>query len=245
MGQEFHIVRCFRCQSFQVQQVKKARKWSCKLCGEKQSLLKEFGRGNAADCRRHVQKLNAMRGAMMEEQERRSWSLWEQEQQEEQQEDEEQTDEPVSRWSKYLDTPEEVEQDDEAEPEKDLGNRRQLHGIKMTDRKRKRAEEAGPEDVHTSEQLNCMKLQTPSTINTCSPTLFTTRWANFLSPDSKVQEGEKPAVGEWSQSLSGVAAPSCSGIISRPRPLLPVTSMFDSGEDFNFDDDFLVKRLPE
>uniref|UniRef100_A0A3P8QE71 MRN complex-interacting protein N-terminal domain-containing protein n=1 Tax=Astatotilapia calliptera TaxID=8154 RepID=A0A3P8QE71_ASTCA len=53
-----------------------ARKWSCKLCGEKQSLLKEFGRGNAADCRRHVQKLNAMRGAMMEEQERRSWSLW-------------------------------------------------------------------------------------------------------------------------------------------------------------------------
>lgn len=91
----------------------------------------------------------------MEEQERRTWSLWEQEQQEAQQEDEQQTDEPVSRWSKYLDTPEEVEQDDEAEPEeKDLGNRRQLHGIKMTDRKRKRAEEAGAEDVHTSEQVN-------------------------------------------------------------------------------------------
>uniref|UniRef100_A0A3Q1EWG0 MRN complex-interacting protein N-terminal domain-containing protein n=1 Tax=Acanthochromis polyacanthus TaxID=80966 RepID=A0A3Q1EWG0_9TELE len=42
-------------------------KWSCKLCGEKQSLLKEYGRGSGADCRRHVQKLNAMRGAMMED----------------------------------------------------------------------------------------------------------------------------------------------------------------------------------
>uniref|UniRef100_A0A3B3TI78 MRN complex-interacting protein N-terminal domain-containing protein n=1 Tax=Poecilia latipinna TaxID=48699 RepID=A0A3B3TI78_9TELE len=49
---------------------------SCKLCGEKQSLLKEFGRGSGADCRRHVQKLNAMRGAKMEEQEAHTWSLW-------------------------------------------------------------------------------------------------------------------------------------------------------------------------
>uniref|UniRef100_A0A3Q1JAA6 MRN complex-interacting protein N-terminal domain-containing protein n=1 Tax=Anabas testudineus TaxID=64144 RepID=A0A3Q1JAA6_ANATE len=47
--------------------VKKATRWSCKLCGEKQSLLKEFGRGSGADCRRHVQKLNAMRGAVMDE----------------------------------------------------------------------------------------------------------------------------------------------------------------------------------
>uniref|UniRef100_A0AAQ5YJE5 MRN complex-interacting protein N-terminal domain-containing protein n=1 Tax=Amphiprion ocellaris TaxID=80972 RepID=A0AAQ5YJE5_AMPOC len=39
-------------------QVKKVNRWSCKLCGEKQSLLKEYGRGSGADCRRHVQKLN-------------------------------------------------------------------------------------------------------------------------------------------------------------------------------------------
>uniref|UniRef100_A0A8C2Z0M5 MRN complex-interacting protein N-terminal domain-containing protein n=1 Tax=Cyclopterus lumpus TaxID=8103 RepID=A0A8C2Z0M5_CYCLU len=51
---------CFVCQ------VKKVNKWSCKLCGEKQSLLKEFGRGSGADCRRQVQKLNALRGAVME-----------------------------------------------------------------------------------------------------------------------------------------------------------------------------------
>uniref|UniRef100_A0A8C4DR63 MRN complex-interacting protein N-terminal domain-containing protein n=1 Tax=Dicentrarchus labrax TaxID=13489 RepID=A0A8C4DR63_DICLA len=56
--------------------VKKANRWSCKLCGEKQSLLKEFGRGSGADCRRHVQKLNAMRGVVMEEQEHNTWSLW-------------------------------------------------------------------------------------------------------------------------------------------------------------------------
>uniref|UniRef100_A0A3Q3GGY0 MRN complex-interacting protein N-terminal domain-containing protein n=1 Tax=Labrus bergylta TaxID=56723 RepID=A0A3Q3GGY0_9LABR len=49
-------------------------KWSCKLCGKKQTLLKEFGRGSGADCRRHVQKLNAMRGAVIEEQEHNTWS---------------------------------------------------------------------------------------------------------------------------------------------------------------------------
>lgn len=62
MVQEFNVLRCFSCQTFQVQQVKKAKKWTCKVCGEKQSLIKEFGRGAAADCRRHVQKLNALRG---------------------------------------------------------------------------------------------------------------------------------------------------------------------------------------
>ncbi|XP_050960375.1 MRN complex-interacting protein [Labeo rohita] len=66
MVQEFHVLRCFSCQTFQVQQVKKSKKWTCKVCGEKQSLIKEFGRGTAADCRRHVQKLNALRGQMLE-----------------------------------------------------------------------------------------------------------------------------------------------------------------------------------
>uniref|UniRef100_A0A8C6S433 MRN complex-interacting protein N-terminal domain-containing protein n=1 Tax=Neogobius melanostomus TaxID=47308 RepID=A0A8C6S433_9GOBI len=48
--------------------VKKVSKWSCKVCGLKQS----FGRGSGADCRRHVQKLNAAQGAKMEENEVRS-----------------------------------------------------------------------------------------------------------------------------------------------------------------------------
>ncbi|CAH1245306.1 MRNIP [Branchiostoma lanceolatum] len=64
MVQEFHVIRCFSCETFQVHQVKKSKKWNCKLCGAKQSLRKEYGRGSGADCRRHVQKLNMMRGTL-------------------------------------------------------------------------------------------------------------------------------------------------------------------------------------
>uniref|UniRef100_A0A3B3T2R6 MRN complex-interacting protein N-terminal domain-containing protein n=1 Tax=Paramormyrops kingsleyae TaxID=1676925 RepID=A0A3B3T2R6_9TELE len=66
MGQEFNVLRCFSCQTFQVHQVKKSKKWNCKMCGEKQSLLKVYGQGSGADCRRHVQKLNALRGEVLE-----------------------------------------------------------------------------------------------------------------------------------------------------------------------------------
>ncbi|KAJ8282921.1 hypothetical protein COCON_G00054400 [Conger conger] len=66
MVQEFHVLRCFSCQTFQVHQVKKSKKWNCKMCGEKQSLVKVFGRGSGADCRLHVQKLNSLRGELQE-----------------------------------------------------------------------------------------------------------------------------------------------------------------------------------
>ncbi|XP_069105847.1 uncharacterized protein [Argopecten irradians] len=62
MPQEFQVLRCYQCSTFQVHQVKKANKWSCKMCGEKQSIIKVFGRGAAADCRHHVQRLNTLRG---------------------------------------------------------------------------------------------------------------------------------------------------------------------------------------
>uniref|UniRef100_A0AAZ3R0I1 MRN complex-interacting protein N-terminal domain-containing protein n=1 Tax=Oncorhynchus tshawytscha TaxID=74940 RepID=A0AAZ3R0I1_ONCTS len=77
MVQEFHVLRCCSCQTYQVQQVKKSKKWNCKLCGEKQSVIKEFGRGSGVDCRRHVQKANARRGEILEEQDQRAWSRWE------------------------------------------------------------------------------------------------------------------------------------------------------------------------
>nr|XP_020441072.1 MRN complex-interacting protein isoform X3 [Monopterus albus] len=143
MVQEFHILRCFKCQSFQVQQVKKMNRWICKLCGEKQSLVKEFGRGPGADCRRHVQKLNAMRGAKMEEQEANIWKRVGPDREEEAEaETGHQLGTPrqvkqaqVSRWSKYLDPPEEAEPWKE---EKDvLMYRQKLHGNKITDRKRR------------------------------------------------------------------------------------------------------------
>ncbi|XP_055016130.1 MRN complex-interacting protein isoform X2 [Boleophthalmus pectinirostris] len=110
MVQEFHVLRCFSCEVFQVQQVKKVNKWSCKVCGQKQSVLKEFGRGSGADCRRHVQKLNAARGAKLEDEaERRAQTdaqaLWNDET--ELDEDEQLSHKPVSRWDKYLSAPQE------------------------------------------------------------------------------------------------------------------------------------------
>ncbi|CAC5363228.1 unnamed protein product [Mytilus coruscus] len=62
MPQEFNVLQCYKCETFQVHQVKKSTKWSCKLCGEKQSIKKVFGRGSGYDCRQHVQKLNLLRG---------------------------------------------------------------------------------------------------------------------------------------------------------------------------------------
>lgn len=68
------------------------------------------------------------------------------------------------------------------------------------------------------------------------------RWAHFLSSDSQVEKGERPSVSGWSQLVGGAAPLSCNDIIgetlllTQPRPLLPVSSMFESGEDFNFDE---------
>ncbi|XP_060783411.1 MRN complex-interacting protein isoform X2 [Neoarius graeffei] len=111
MVQEFHVLRCFSCQTFQVQQVKKSKKWSCKMCGEKQSLIKEYGRGTGADCRRHVQKLNSLRGELLEIENEKAWTQWEKQECEvevspgdESQSWEQKGDtQIVSRWNKYMD----------------------------------------------------------------------------------------------------------------------------------------------
>ncbi|KAL5493355.1 hypothetical protein EMCRGX_G014524 [Ephydatia muelleri] len=62
MAQEFLVLKCFSCETFQVIQVKKTNKWACKICNEKQSITKVYGRGSPSDCRKHVQKLNLARG---------------------------------------------------------------------------------------------------------------------------------------------------------------------------------------
>ncbi|KAM3845421.1 MRN complex-interacting protein [Vipera latastei] len=62
MAQQFQVLRCCSCNIFQVQQVKKSKKWNCKICDEKQSILRVFGQGSGADCRHHVQKLNLLQG---------------------------------------------------------------------------------------------------------------------------------------------------------------------------------------
>ncbi|XP_054453136.1 MRN complex-interacting protein-like [Anoplopoma fimbria] len=195
MVQEFNVLRCFSCQSFQVQQVKKVTRWSCKLCGEKQSLLKEFGRGSGADCRRHVQKLNAMRGAMMEEQEHNTWSLWKQveadrEDVPEKQDQLRQT--GSSRWSKYLDTPEEAEPEEEDEEDVLMDFfTQQLHDNSMIDRKRmKRWTDGGGADSWTPEQTNSlmMKPVKKTSLNHTSPPSENhtrTRSLNLTSPPSE------------------------------------------------------------
>ncbi|CAI5766727.1 Hypothetical predicted protein [Podarcis lilfordi] len=67
MAQQFQVLRCCFCNVFQVQQIKKSQKWNCKVCDEKQSILKIFGQGSGSDCRRHVQKLNLLQGQVEQE----------------------------------------------------------------------------------------------------------------------------------------------------------------------------------
>ncbi|KAG4069629.1 hypothetical protein HA402_014652 [Bradysia odoriphaga] len=63
MPQTIHVVQCYSCQMYQVDIVKKAPKWTCKLCGEKQSLKKVFCQGSGKECRLQVQRLNELKGS--------------------------------------------------------------------------------------------------------------------------------------------------------------------------------------
>ncbi|XP_048006332.1 MRN complex-interacting protein [Leguminivora glycinivorella] len=62
MPQTFQVLRCYKCEVFQVHPTKKANKWKCKLCNEKQSTKRFYGLGTGKECRLHVQKLNGIRG---------------------------------------------------------------------------------------------------------------------------------------------------------------------------------------
>ncbi|KAM8733357.1 MRN complex-interacting protein isoform 2-T2 [Acanthopagrus schlegelii] len=211
MVQEFHVVRCFSCQTFQVQQVKKVNRWSCKLCGEKQSLLQEFGRGSGADCRRHVQKLNAMRGTMMEEQEHHTWTQVEADSEDEPKEQVTHTE--VSSWSKYLDTPEGMELKEDEE-ENVLMDRQQLHGNNMTDRKRKRRDlwtDIQQQDRRTPQQLNCLSLMSPvRPSDTTSPPSLNRTSPPSLNPTSQ------PSLNRTSHPSRKLTSPPSLNRISPP-----------------------------
>ncbi|KAK7086131.1 hypothetical protein SK128_012980, partial [Halocaridina rubra] len=68
MVQELHVVRCYSCLLFQSHQIRKDKKFCCKMCGAKQSVKKNYGRGSGKDCRIHVQKLNSLQGSLEAEQ---------------------------------------------------------------------------------------------------------------------------------------------------------------------------------
>ena len=65
---QFQVLRCFKCQTFNTDIVKKDNtKWTCKLCQEKQSVKKiYFVSDSAKDCRIAVQNLNEKRGQLEE-----------------------------------------------------------------------------------------------------------------------------------------------------------------------------------
>lgn len=69
MPQEFQILRCYACEVFNVDIVKKfSNKWSCKMCGEKQSVKHVYGTSSSAsECREYVQHLNQQRGSKADE----------------------------------------------------------------------------------------------------------------------------------------------------------------------------------
>ena len=66
MPQEFQVLRCFSCETFQVDIVKmKNGKWECKLCGLKQSIKHVYAKSSTAkECRVQVQMLNRRREDM-------------------------------------------------------------------------------------------------------------------------------------------------------------------------------------
>ena len=68
MPQEFQVLRCFSCETFQVDIVKKKNvKWECKLCRFKQSIKHVYTKSFAAkECRALVQSLNLQRGNLDE-----------------------------------------------------------------------------------------------------------------------------------------------------------------------------------
>ncbi|KAJ6636663.1 MRN complex-interacting protein [Pseudolycoriella hygida] len=66
MPQEIQVVQCFRCRIHQVDIVKKVPKWTCKMCGEKQSLKKVIFKGSGKECRLQVQKLNELQAVKEE-----------------------------------------------------------------------------------------------------------------------------------------------------------------------------------
>ncbi|XP_008471703.1 MRN complex-interacting protein-like isoform X2 [Diaphorina citri] len=142
MVQELQVLKCCSCSTFQVHIVKKAKKWDCKICNQKQSVKEVFGRGSGKDCRVHAQKLNALRAA------RDGSSLTDEQFSEFQSaaasipHHSDHTDHSIptqqacanvsNKWDKYLD--QEIE--DNESPEED--NRHLLEGVKCQKRKRRK-----------------------------------------------------------------------------------------------------------
>ena len=84
---------------------KSTNKWTCKLCGNKQTLKQVFFEGDSKDCRERVKLLNGMRGQRDNETTEMNLIMSEKRQNQKYEEEEEvkQQQQPVqSKWAKYL-----------------------------------------------------------------------------------------------------------------------------------------------
>eukprot|EP00038_Savillea_parva_P012090 m.202167 g.202167 ORF g.202167 m.202167 type:complete len:423 (+) comp21692_c0_seq1:175-1443(+) len=62
-GQTFRVVRCFSCDTFQIDQCKKVSKFVCKICNAKQSVRKIYFEGTGRECRQMRQTLSEAQAA--------------------------------------------------------------------------------------------------------------------------------------------------------------------------------------
>ncbi|XP_039629981.1 MRN complex-interacting protein [Polypterus senegalus] len=221
MAQIFQVLRCFSCKTFQVHQVKKSKKWSCKLCGENQSLQKVYGQGTGADCRRHVQKLNKIQGESI-----MSSEFNERQQQEaffESQSPEDlntvshkdkNIDSNASRWSKYLSSTEQ-QAVDECLPLLTEGtdlyfNRDEFNSAKCTQRKHKQSRKFLAESSSWDQKGICCENSQEKCLDKVVPLLHRTEESKSLSEETKQPSCYTKATAFTSDFFDSVALPKPS-----------------------------------
>nr|XP_033782818.1 MRN complex-interacting protein isoform X2 [Geotrypetes seraphini] len=202
MVQEFQVLACFSCKCFQVHQ--------------------SYGQGSGADCRHHVQKLNMMRGEMMQEAERTAGSpdnlnkTTPSELDESANLQREQC--PVSRWSKYVEKNNE-ELNKEHEEEEILYTDRQQFYLDMKNRaKEKRKCKKtfhGYDGKDCDDESNCYALTYEAKkVNQCKANFRASKWGrfdyNFKYDENDSTYAKSKTQKNWAESES------CSASMALP-----------------------------
>ena len=146
MPQEFLALCCYNCHMFQVQQRTKTKKWACKTCGSKQSIIKVYASSSkAAEVRPVVQNLNLKKGQLQEERSKKCYDQ-EQEREEELVSREEQEEQVREKWGRYLDD------DDQEQNDHDDDDDDQITTVLPDEkRKRRRSEKRSVERISLTE----------------------------------------------------------------------------------------------
>ncbi|XP_035016660.2 MRN complex-interacting protein isoform X5 [Hippoglossus stenolepis] len=236
MVQEFHVVRCFTCEKFQVQQVRGSLSALLRVCqvrGSLSALLRVCQVRGSLSALLRVCQVRGSLSALLRVCQVKKATRWSCKVCGEKQSllKVTVTQTQVSRWSKYMETPEEAELEEE----------QQLHGNNMTDRKRRDSPEQfcrNPEkpSARTSSPPESSRARSRSPNENKGSCGHFSRWTCFLGCDSQVQESRDPVVNGGCQQVGGDTSLSCGDIITSSRPLLPVSSLFETEDDFSFDE---------